>query len=203
MSASTSASADERKDHEPMLLWLVNNWTVVDPLLRSCTEKLNPKVEVLLLDCRTMRGTDISTLDPRTIFAAAKIVELAALRSTISSHPYLYNDKWAAQFGKTMKQHVKQMNGTAGTCFLFAIGDSTEHAPDEGGNEALADFVMKIAPYYTRDLLLIKEASEEQLRQQQDAERQKAAKEMELARKRAEITARVEAARREAASGQS
>ena len=188
----------DREDHKPMLLWMMNNWHIIEPLIKSTTAKLNPKVEVLLLDCRTKRGTHVSTLDPHTVFADSKIVETTALRSTISAHPYLYNDKWSAQFGKTMKTHIKKMNGTLGTCFLIAIGDSTEHGPEEEG--ALPDFTMKIAPYYMHDLHVIQEASIKQLQQQQEAARAQALKEMELARKRAEIVARVEAAKREQAA---
>jgi hypothetical protein len=197
-----SASAASRKDHEPMLLWVVNNWAVAGPLLHAATERLNPKVEVLLLDVRTPRGTPVSSLDPPAVVAAAKIVELPALRSTLSSHPYLYEDKWAKEFSRQMKDHVKKTAGRMGACFLFAIGDATRHAPNEA--EPLPDFTMKIAPYYDADLAVIREHAAKQLAQQQQ-QQQRALREQaqlleERARKRAEIAKRVEAARWAAAA---
>ena len=167
-----------------MLLWMMNNWHIIRPLIKSATSEIKPEGRGAAADCRTKRGLTSRRSIRRTVFADSKIVETTALRSTISAHPYLYNDKWSAQFGKTMKTHIKKMNGTLGTCFLIAIGDSTEHGPEEEG--ALPDFTMKIAPYYMHDLHVIQEASIKQLQQQQEAARAQALKEMELARKRAE-----------------
>lgn len=176
-----------RKAHEPMLLWLVNSWAVVEPLLTARASKLNPKVELLLLDCRTIRPMHVSELDPRKVFDEARVVETTAVRATLSSHPFLFNDQWAARFGKEIKKMFKEHGGTKGVMFLFALGDSVEHSIDEG-ELPMPDFVMRVAPYFRHDLDLIAEASLKALAQQHERER-------EQARRRAEITMRVAAAK--------
>ena len=84
----------DRPKHQPFLLWLVNNWAIAEPLLQAAVAKLDPKNDTLLLDVRTKRGVAVSTLDHAAVFAAARVVEITGIRQSLTSHPFLYNNKW-------------------------------------------------------------------------------------------------------------
>ena len=151
--------------HEPLLLWIVNNWTVAEQLLRAKTERLDPKNDLLILDVRTKRGVSVSSLDHTAIFNDARVAELTAIRQTLGSHPFLYNRPWCKTLAQHVKKHVNEQRGKAGVCCLFAYGDAAEHAPDQ--DDPKADFDMNVASYFVSDLEKIAEASVKQLRRQQ------------------------------------
>ena len=152
------AEEDERrKAHMPLLLWLMNNWTVVLPLLRAATTKLDAKHDTLILDVRTERGTSVASLDPAAVFKGAKVTEYTAIRQVLTSHPYIYNSRWCRPFSVEVKQHVKSKKGTGGVFCMFAFGDSPEHAPDQ--DKPLPDFLMNVALYNESDLQQIAEAT--------------------------------------------
>ena len=178
-----------RQEHEPLLLWLLNSWPTVAPLLQQSAGRVDPKADTLLLDCRTHRGIHIRTLDHATIFAAARPVELTALRAVLSGHPFLYNSVWCKNFAKEIKIAAKRHAGACGPMFLFAIGDAPEHAPDQ--DHPLPDFTMKVAPFFMSDLLNLAEHNLGGKEQARVAQRKAA----ELEAKRQEIARRVEAAR--------
>ena len=119
-------------------------------MLKAATAKLDPKNDTLIIDCRTPRGVGINTIDPRTFFQGAKPTEYTAIRKMLSSHPFLYNNRWCKDFSMEVKRHVKSKKGTAGVFCIFAIGDSTEHAPE--GSAPLPDFTMNVALYNETDL---------------------------------------------------
>ena len=141
---------ERRKEHEPLLMHLMNNWAIVLPLLKVATAKLDAKNDTLIMDCRTARGVGVNTLDPRVIFEGARPVEYTAIRKMLSSHPFLYSSRWCKAFSMEVKQHMKSKKGTAGVFCIFAIGDSTEHAPE--GSAPLPDFTMNVALYNETDL---------------------------------------------------
>ena len=178
-----------RNDHEPLLLWLLNHWAKVLPLLNASVEKLDPKHETLLLDCRTHRDADIGALDHNMVFAGARPVELTAMREVLSSHPFLFNAVWCRAFAKEIKITAKKHKGERGPVVLFAFGDVAEHAPDQ--EHALPDFSMSVAPYHLHDLYAI---AKHNLNGKEEA-RAAQSKAVELAAKRQEIACRVEQAR--------
>ena len=142
--------------HMPLLLWLVNNWLMVEPLLKEVTSrKLDAKHDTILLDVRTRRGVELATLDPRHVFAEARTIELTAIRGTLSEHPFLYDGKWTKGVVVHIKQAVKTTKGAKGPCCLFAYGDSCVHAPDQ--DDPKADFYMSIASHFADDLRAIAE----------------------------------------------
>mmetsp|Transcript_22136 Transcript_22136/g.45191 ORF Transcript_22136/g.45191 Transcript_22136/m.45191 type:complete len:179 (+) Transcript_22136:137-673(+) len=148
---------ESRKAHMPLLLWLMNNWTAVLPLLKTATAKLDPKNDTLILDVRTERGTPVAALDPAAVFHKATVAEYTAVRKVLTSHPFIYNARWCQPFSVEVKQHVKSKKGTAGVFCLFAFGDSPEHAPDQ--SKPVPDFFMNVALYNESDLQQIAEAT--------------------------------------------
>jgi hypothetical protein len=140
-------------DHQPLLLWIMNNWKNSHSALKAAVEKLDPKNDTLVVDARTKRGIEVATLDPATVFATAKVAEHTAIRQVLSSHPFLYNSKYSKSVAVEVKKHLKKKNGADGVFFIFAIGDAPAHAPDQ--DDPLPDFVMKIAVYSQNDLYLI------------------------------------------------
>ena len=173
------------ENSEPLLLWLLNSWPTVVPLLQKSVERVDPKVDTLIIDCRTHRGVHITTLDHAKIFAAARPTELTALREVLSSHPYLYHQGWCKTFAKEIKIAVKQHVGTCGPMFLFAVGDSAED------QDHVPDFNMKMAPFFLSDLFSIADDNLGGKEQARVAQRKAA----ELEAKRQEIARRVEVAR--------
>ena len=177
-----------RNAHEPLLLWLLNHWAKVLPLLKARVEKLDPSMRP---SCWTAerRDADIGALDHNIVFAGARPVELTAMREVLSSHPFLFNAVWCRAFAKEIKITAKKHKGERGPVVLFAFGDVAEHAPDQ--EHALPDFSMSVAPYHLHDLYAI---AKHNLNGKEEA-RAAQSKAVELAAKRQEIACRVEQAR--------
>ena len=190
--AGTSrGTASARQEHEPLLLWLMNQWAVARPLLLAATEKLNPTCELLLLDCRTMRESHVSKLDARAVLSDGRVVESTALRAVIAKHPFLYTQQWATGFAKAIKASMQKEAGRQGVLVLLAFGDAAEHAADQAF--PLPDFCMNVAPFYMADLDKIAEHALKQLREQEERAREQQERERQLQLKRAAIEARVAA----------
>ena len=146
-------------EHKPILLWLVNNWGVVHPQLEALSSRADPKVDVILVDLRIVRGSDLTSLNAQSVLAAARVIEVQAVRSTLSSHPLLYAGGWAKDFSKHVKQTVKAQAGSQSCACLFAYGDAAQHAADQ--DDARPDFMMNVALFFFK---ILKEVAEHNLR---------------------------------------
>ena len=164
---------------------MVNNWHIVEGKLQAATATANLNVDVLLVDLRTKRGESVVSLDPDDVFRKTALVEREAVRATLAGHPFLYNRTWCKQVGVAVKQAIKQRNGQAGCCCIFAYGDAAIHGPDQ--DEHLPDFYMNVAQYFSEDLRLI---AEHNLRGQRVA--------LEVARRKEAIAAETERRKAEA-----
>ena len=158
----------ESPEAQPLLLWLCQNWPVVEPRLRVAQEKLDPAKDVLLYDVRIMRGDSLDVLDPIQVFDNVKRVEVEGMRKVMSSHPFLYNAKWTKQFSEATKHEVKKMAKStekqrteAGCMVNFAMGD---HAEQE---KTLPGFTMTVGQFFAGDLIKV---AEHNIRKQRELE---------------------------------
>lgn len=152
--------------HQPVLTWVVNQWSTLEPRLDELAKKSDPKNDVILFDLRKKRGEPVSETDASVVMAGAQRVDLTGIRQALSAHPYLFNRGWGKQVSVAAKEAAKKAGGKAGCYCLIAYGDSAEHAPE--GLDPMPDFCMNVMPYFHRDLKLI---AEHNLRQHQAANR--------------------------------
>ena len=55
-------------ENQPLLLWLLNHWQTVAPLLDAAVARLDRANDLFLLDVRVPRGEKLNTLDVAAVF---------------------------------------------------------------------------------------------------------------------------------------
>ena len=187
-------------EHQPLLVYLVNCWHLVQPRLMELTQKANIMNDCILFDLRTRRNTELipQLYPPDKIMEGAMLVELEGIRRQLGEHPYLYQTAWCKQVSVAARKAVKQYKGEAGLYVLIAHGDEADHAPE--GCRPLPHFAMHIATYFVRDLVNIAEHNLRGLQEDGRTDRKQVAIDNHRASvmesKRQEIMAEVEAAKK-------
>ena len=140
-------------ENEPLLLWMVQNWSVVAPKMDAAVAKLNKVHEVIIFDVRISRGESLASLDPATVFESGVAVELEGVRNVLMKHPFMYNSGWTKKLATQTKQEVKGMarktdadSKAKGCLVCFATGDKADQ------EKTLPDFCMSIAQFFLGDL---------------------------------------------------